>query len=119
MATFSFGKDSFHVNFSPKERRALRRTGLTLERDRVLEVSLEPLPAKLDLGVKVSKFLLFGGALGEYRSNTKKLLVLGNAGQSEISLKIRISHPNIDEIWVCGSKGQALHHELLSILGSK
>lgn len=119
MATFTVGKGALHVNLSSRERRALRRTGLTIEKDRLLSVGLEQFPRKLDLGVKMSKTRLFGGVLGEYRSNTKKLLVLGNPGRSELSLRIRISHPNIDEIWVCGARSGTLHQELLSVLGSK
>jgi hypothetical protein len=119
MATFTFSKNALHVNLSSGERRALRRTGLTVEKYRLLQVGLEQFPGKLDLGVKISRTMLFGGVLGEYRSNTKKLFVLGNPGRSELSLRIRISHPNIDEIWVCGARSGTLHQELLSVLGSK
>lgn len=116
MSNYTITKDAFKINLSPRERRALARRGLSIERTRLVSAQLAEFPEKLDLGLKVPKNLLFGGVFGEYRANTKKILVLGNTKGSEPCLKIRISHPNIDEIWVCGSKAAPLQKELDSFI---
>jgi hypothetical protein len=72
-------------------------------------------PGKGHLGVRISKFALFGGLLGDYRSNSKRIIVLGrNNGES--ALLIKFSHPNIDELWVCGPKATSWQQDLAKLL---
>jgi len=39
-------------------------------------------------------------------------VVLGSLRGSGASLKITLSHPSIDEIWVCGSQAEQLEVDL-------
>jgi hypothetical protein len=57
--------------------------------------------------------------MGEYRSNSKKVVVLGSLRGSGASLKITLSHPSIDEIWVCGSAALELEKKLAVFIKSK
>ena len=119
MATFSFTKLAFSINLNGQERRALGRPNLILEKSRLSTVEMAEFPGKAALGIKISKFSLFAGAVGEYRSNTKRTLVLGHLRGSAKALKITISHPSIDEIWVCGSSAQDLEQQIAKFIKSK
>jgi hypothetical protein len=119
MATYSFTNQTFNIRLTSRERKALGRPNLNLEKARVLAVDLLEFPGKAALGVRVSKSVLFPGVMGEYRSNSKKFVVLGNLRGSGASLKIRLSHPSIDEIWVCGSAAIELEKKLAAFIKSK
>jgi hypothetical protein len=56
--------------------------------------------------------------MGAYRSDSKRVLVFGNLRRSEASLKITLSHPSIDEIWVCGSEALELEKQLAAFRNS-
>jgi hypothetical protein len=116
MANYVFIKDVFNVNLSYLERRTLARTGLSLEKSRLVSADIAKFPEKLELGRKISKIVFLGGISGEYRSNNKKILVFGKPTASDLSLRIRVSHPNIDEIWVCGAKAVPLQKELQAFI---
>lgn len=116
MASFSFSKLAFSINLNGREKRALNRPNLVLEKSRLITADLADFPGKATLGIKISKHMLFLGAVGEYRSNSKRSLVLGRLGGSGQALKIKISHPSIDEIWVCGSQAKQLEADLKKFL---
>jgi hypothetical protein len=116
MATFTFSKFGFSINLNGRERRALNRPSLVLEKSRLITAELSDFPGKATLGVKISKHMLFFGVAGEYRSNSKKYLVFGRLSGSGQALKIKISHPSIDEIWVCGSKAEQLEVDLKKLI---
>ncbi len=116
MAIYSFRQLAFSINLNGRERRALGRPNLVLEKSRLLSVEMAQFPTKESLGIKISKFSLFSGAMGEFRSNTKRTLVLGNLRGSAESLKIKVSHPSIDEIWVCGSGAKELEQQLAKFI---
>lgn len=116
MATYSFSKTAFSINLNGRERRALGRPNLILEKSRLIIADFADFPVKDSLGIKISKFSLFPGVMGEFRSNTKRSLVLGSLRGSGLSLRIKISHPSIDEIWVCGSQAKELEQQLAKFL---
>ncbi len=116
MAAYSFSKLAFSINLNGREKRALNRPSLVLEKTRLISAEFADFPGKATLGIKISKHLLFLGLVGEYRSNSKRSLVLGRLGGSGQALKIRISHPSIDEIWVCGSQAEQLEQDLKKFL---
>ena len=116
MASFSFNKVAFSINLNGREKRALNRPNLVLEKTRLMSVEFAEFPGKATLGIKISKHLLFLGVVGEYRSNSKRSLVLGRLGGAGQALKIKISHPSIDEIWVCGSQAEQLEADLKKFL---
>jgi hypothetical protein len=116
VASFSFSKLAFSINLNGREKRALNRPSLVLEKTRLMTVEFAEFPGKATLGIKISKHMLFFGVAGEYRSNSKRSLVLGRLGGSGQALKIRISHPSIDEIWICGSQAEQLEVDLKKFL---
>ena len=116
MATFSFSKLAFSINLNGREKRALNRPSLVLEKSRLTSAEFAEFPGKGTLGIKISKHMLFFGVVGEYRSNSKRSLILGRLGGSGEALKIKISHPSIDEIWVCGSQAEQLEADLKKFL---
>jgi hypothetical protein len=118
MASYSFTKRTFNIRLTARESKALRRPNLSLEKTRVLAVELLEFPSRAALGQRVSKGILFPGVMGEYRSNSKKFVVLGNLRGSGLSLKIALSHPSIDEIWVCGSAASELSKQLAAFRNS-
>ena len=116
VATYTFSKLAFSINLNGREKRALNRPNLVLEKTRLITVDFAEFPGKATLGIKISKNMLFFGVSGEYRSNSKRSLVLGRLGGSGQALKIKISHPSIDEIWVCGSQADQLEQDLRKFL---
>jgi len=118
MAIYSFGDEDFKIKFSLGERRAFGRNSLNLDKPRILLADMVKFPEKIELGQKISH-VLFGEVTGEYRSRTKKILVFGKAQRDKLSLKIRVSHPNVDEIWVCGARAESLHKELQAFIMPK
>jgi hypothetical protein len=92
---------------------------LNLEKARVLAVDLVEFPTKATLGVRVSKAVLFPGVMGEYRSRTKKNVVLGNLRGTGACLKITLSHPSIDVLWICGSSALELEKKLTGFMQSE
>jgi hypothetical protein len=119
MATYSFTNHTFNIKLTSRESKALGRPNLSLDKARVLAVNLLEFPHKSALGARVSKGVLFPGVMGEYRSNSKKVVVLGSLRGSGASLKITLSHPSIDEIWVCGSAALELEKKLAVFIKSK
>ena len=119
MATFSFSKLAFSINLNGREKRALNRPSLVLEKTRLISAEFAEFPGKATLGIKISKHILFLGLVGEYRSNSKRTLVLGRLGSSEHALKIKVSHPSIDELWVLGSQAESLHKQLIQLIKIK
>ncbi len=119
MATYSFANQSFNIRLTSRERKALGRPSLNLEKSRVLAVELAEFPGKGALGVRVSRGVLFPGVMGEYRTNSKKFVVLGSLRGSGSNLKIVLSHPSIDEIWVCGSAVSDLEKKLAAFINGK
>ena len=119
MASYSFTNRTFNIKLTARESKALRRPNLSLEKARVSAVDLLEFPGKAAFGVRVSKAMLFPGVMGAYRSDSKRVLVLGNLRGSEASLKITLSHPSIDEIWVCGSEALELEKKLAAFIKSK
>lgn len=109
MASFSFSNVSLTIHLNGRERRALGRPNLVLEKSRLKSVELADLPGKESLGMKTSKFSLFSGAMGEYRTNSKRILVLGS---SKTGLLIKVSHPSIDEVWFCGFQAKELGQQI-------
>ena len=118
MATYSFTNQTFNIKLTSRERKVLGRPNLSLEKTRVLGVDILEFPGKGALGLRVSRGVLFPGVMGEYRSNAKKILVLGNLRASRANLKITLSHPSIDEIWVCGSEAIELEKKLAAFIKS-
>jgi hypothetical protein len=116
VASFSFSKMAFSINLNGREKRALNRPSLVLEKSRLITADLADFPGKATLGIKISKQLMFLGLVGEYRSNSKRSLVLGRLGGSGQALKIKISHPSIDEIWVCGSQANEIESQLKAFI---
>jgi len=116
VSNFTFSKFSLRVSLSFRESRAIGRPGLSIEKSRLISVDLVDFPGSQKFGHKISKNLLFKGDTGEYRLGSKKLLVLGSQRGSEPALRISISHPNIDEIWVCGVKATSLQKDLESFM---
>ena len=109
MASLSFSKVSLTIHLNGRERRALGRPNLVLEKSRLKSAELADLPGKESLGMKTSKFSLFSGSMGEYRTNSKRVLVLGS---SKTGLLIKLSHPSIDEVWFCGSQAKELEQQI-------
>ena len=116
VATFGFSKAGFRIILNGREKRALSRPGLLLEKSRLISAELADFPDKASLGMKVSKRLMFFGVTGEYRTNSKRTLVFGKLGGQ--ALKIRISHPGIDEIWVSGPQATELESQLKSFINA-
>lgn len=98
------------------QKRALGRPNLVLEKSRVLSAEIEDLPGQGELRVKVSRFALFMGAVGGKSLEFEETLVLGTLRGSSQILRIKISHPGIDEIWVCGSQAKELGQQLNKFL---
>ena len=105
MAKINIQGKQLKVSFSPRERHLLGRPDLSLELQRITDVSVVSRPKTIDLGRKVSKSSLFGGPTGEYRSGSKKILLLG---RSSSYIRINLSHPSVDEVWVGSSHQSAL-----------
>lgn len=118
MASFHFHNGTFTINLNGKERRALARPKLLIEKSRLIAMELAEYPGKAALGIKTSKAALFSGILGEFRSGSKKILVLGKL-RGRSGLKIKVSHPNFDEIWVFGHEVAELEQQLVDFLKSK
>lgn len=116
MATFTFNSKGLNVNLTSRERRVLGRPSLVIDKERLLSADSVTFPGKLELGVRVSKRLLLGGALGEFRTSSKRTLVLGNLKAEGECLRIRLSHPSIDEIWVCGRAAKELEVQLAKFM---
>jgi hypothetical protein len=116
LASFSFSKSAFSINLNGREKRALNRPSLILEKSRLITAELVDFPGKATLGVKISKHMLHFGVAGQYRSNSKRSLVLGRLGGSGQALKIKISHPSLDEIWVCGSQANEIESQLKAFI---
>jgi hypothetical protein len=112
MAVYSFTKNTFNIELTSRERKVLGRPSLRLEKSRVLAAEFADFPGKGALGLRISRGVLFPGVMGEYRSNSMKVVVFGSLRGSGASLKITLSHPSIDEIWVCGSKAEQLEVDL-------
>jgi len=119
LATFTFTKDTFRLNLSPAESRALERPSLSLDKTRLISARLLEFPGKVTLGYRVSKPMLFNNLLGEYRTSAGTTLVLGKLKGSTEALKITISHPGIDQIWVCGVQALELEEKLNQFLDKK
>lgn len=102
MATISITSKKLQINLSTRERYLLGRPNLALDLIRVDTATLEPNPARRDFGVRTSKRPMFGKAFGEYRYGSRKLLVFGTPRKGGQFLKIKLSHPTIDEIWYFG-----------------
>lgn len=118
MAKFSFCETALSIKLNPLERLILGRPYLVLDNSRLLSFYPRPFPGKKTLGSKVSKRLPLG-VLGEYKEELHKTLVLGSIRESSESVKIRVSHPSLDEIWVCGPKGVELEKQLQEFLKSR
>jgi hypothetical protein len=118
MSTYSFTNQTFNISLTSRERKILGRPSLKLEKSRVLAAEFAEFPGKGALGLRISRGVLFSGVMGEYRSNSKKILVLGNLRSSGANLKITLSHPSIDEIWVCGSSAIELEKKLAAFIKS-
>jgi hypothetical protein len=63
--------------------------------------------------------MLFNNLLGEYRTSAERILILGKLKGSTEALKITISHPGIDQIWVCGFQAAELEAKLNQFMGKK
>ena len=99
MATFTVNNEKFTVGLGSWERRLLGRPNIVLDLFMISDISSVVLPETEVLGVKTSKRALLGNIAGEYRSGSKKLLVLGSLKQGRRSaLRIQVLHPSIDEI---------------------
>lgn len=118
MPAYSFSKTTFTIRFNWLESRALGRPHFVLEKARLISVEALVLPGKRELGVRISKRSLFLGVLGEYLSGSNRILVLGNSRGSGPSLKIKVSHPSIDVIWICGSQVSGVQAELAAFMGN-
>ena len=112
MAKYSLNSTHLTVRFNWLERRVLGRPNLIVETSRLMTFESLPLPGKSELGLRVSKKSPVFGVLGEYRSRFSKVLVLAKGRNSGNCLKIQVSHPNIDVIWVCGSQANDLRVKL-------
>ena len=103
MAKFQVSMNKFRVSLTFQERAALSRPDIVLEANRLTSTELGKLPSKRDLGTRISKRGLFSGITREYRAGTKKILVIGKSGSGKSCLKIKFSHPTLDELWYCGT----------------
>lgn len=116
MAKYAFSNTAFSISFSWRERLALGRPQLDLERARIISAEMANFPGKSTLGRQISRKYLFLGPLGEYLAGFNRMIVLGNLQGSGLSLKIKVSHPNIDVIWVLGSQVKDLESRLLDFI---
>lgn len=119
MAKFSFTNQSFNIALNSRERRILGRPHLNIDKSRLESVALAEFPGLGNIGQRVSRTPLFAGVIGEYRSNSKRFLVLGGLRKPGISLRLRISHPNIDEVWICAGQVAELEAKLASFIAKK
>ena len=113
MAKINIQGKQLRVSFSPSERHLLGRPDLSLELDRVVDVSVVPKPKSADLGRRVSKAPLLGGLTGEYRAGSRKILVVG---RSSTYIRIALRHPSVDEIWVGGQNQLATAETITNAL---
>ena len=113
MVTVSITEKAVVLALSRRERVLFGRPSLSIELNRVTGVSLEPLPDKSKLGVRVTRRPLFGYLVGEWRLGSSKVLVLkGRTGSA--ALKISLKHPTIDQIWYSGSDAEQLGQVLIN-----
>ncbi len=113
MAKLIVGKSNVRIDLSSRERYLLARPNLIIELERISGVSVEPGMEKERLGVRVSKRPLTGGVFGDWRSGSKRLLVLGRAKAP--ALRLRLNHPGIDEIWYFSPEADKLAHSIRTI----
>lgn len=99
------------IDLNARERALLGRPNLSLELNRVTKVTFEPLPGKDKLGVLISRRSIFGGATGEWRSGSSRIMVFGGRTGAN-ALRITLKHPSVDEFWYSGSAAKQLFDEL-------
>ncbi len=119
MPTFNFTDKNVKITFSFRESRVLGRPSLALDKSRVLSFELTDFPRTQGLGYRVSKPSLFNRVLGQYRSGSRQILALGSLRGHGHALKINVSHPSIDEIWVCGDQVSELEGQLIKFMAKK
>ena len=102
LANVSVTSTKLQISLGSHERYILGRPNLYLDLGRIVSVSLVSNPKRLDLGVRITKRPLFGRVLGEYRYGSRRLVALGNPRRGGQHLKVKLSHPTIDEIWYFG-----------------
>lgn len=97
----------------------LGRPSISLDKSRLKAFKLIDMPERVALGQKVSRPMLFNSLVGEYRTRSLRTLVLGKVRGSQQALKITISHPSIDQIYVFGSQASELESKLAQFLATK
>jgi hypothetical protein len=116
VASFNFSDKDVKIIFNFRESNVLGRPTLALDKSRITAFELTDFPEIQALGYRVSKSSLFNRLLGQYRSGNKQLLALGSLKGKGQALKISISHPSIDEIWVCGEQVNELQGQLMKFV---
>jgi hypothetical protein len=116
---FNFTDKQVNIVFSFRESNVLGRPNLALDKSRLLSFELVDFPGMQALGYRTSKSSILNRLLGQYRSGNKQLLALGSLKGKGQALKISISHPSIDEIWVCGEQVNELQVQLTKFVSKK
>ena len=80
MARLTILGGNLNVVLTARERRLLGRPNLKLELRRVKAFSLEGNFDQSSLGRRISKRPFLANNVGEYRSEAKRVIILGNAG---------------------------------------
>ena len=111
MAIIKVAGKHLEVSLNARESRLLSRTNFKLELGRISGASLGSGLGNLDLGTKVSRSSIFSGYLGEYRSGSKRVMVLGTSRAGK-HVTISVLHPTIDQIIYCEKDAEALYESL-------
>lgn len=111
MVTVEVATKALVLKLNSRERALLGRPSLSIELNRITGVSLETLPDKANLGIRISRRPLLGSLVGEWRSGRSRILVLrGRAGAQAV--RISLKHPTIDQIWYAGADAKQLASQL-------
>lgn len=113
MARLHIAGKHLHVSLTARERKLLERPNFIIDPSRITSVQISDGVTLPELGTKVSRRSLLGGVLGEYRTGSRRLLVLGKGGAPK-HLIITLAHPSIDEIIYCGKDADAIYQRLSS-----
>ena len=111
MARAALNRGNLQISLSSRERYLLRRPNISIELVRVISAALEDFPGRKSLGMRLSGRPLLGGLTGEYRFGSRKIIVLGRRGGGRF-LRIKLSHPTLDEIWYLGRDSEELSKAL-------
>jgi hypothetical protein len=106
VAKVFFSSNKAEIKLSSVESFRLGRASIQFELSRITKVELIKLPNTAALGVRVTKGLLGTGITGEYRTGSKKVLVVGRAGAPGV--KISLNNPAFDDIYLASNDAAGL-----------